>query len=76
MPHFWFDVQRDDGAWSDDDEGTDLATPEEAGREAIALGYALALGDPPARYISVRVRNDHPEPLLTVRVSSEVLKRA
>jgi hypothetical protein len=52
-----------------------LPSPEEAGREALSLAYSLALGNQPARYISIRVRNDHPEPLLTVRVSSEVLKR-
>lgn len=60
----------------DDHEGTELASPEEAGREAIHLAYALALGKPPCRYISIRVRNGDPEPVLTVRVSSEVLKRA
>ena len=76
MPRFWFDVCRDDGEWSDDDEGTDLSNAEEAGREGMNLAYALAKGRPPAQYISVRVRNDHPEPLLTVRVSTEVLKRA
>jgi hypothetical protein len=75
MPQFWFDVCRDDDQWSDDDEGTELATATDAGREAISLAYALALGDPPARSISIRVRNHHPEPLLTVRVSVEVLKR-
>ena len=76
MLRFLFDVRRDDGPWSDDDEGTELPSADEAGREAISLAYALALGDPPARYISIRVRNHHPEPLLTVRLSVEVLKRA
>jgi hypothetical protein len=76
MPQFRFDVRRDDGAWSDDDEGTELPSPEQAGREAMSLAYALALGQPPARYISIRVRNDEPEPLLTIRISAEVLKRA
>ena len=76
MPHFWFDVRRDDGDWSEDHEGTDLSSAEDAGREGISLAYALAKGTPPARYISVRVRNDQPEPLLTVRLSTEVLKRA
>jgi len=76
MPQFWFDVCRDDGEWSDDEQGTDIPSAEEAGREAMSLAYALALGQPPARYISIRVRNDQPEPLLTVRVSADVLKRA
>jgi hypothetical protein len=75
MPQFRFDVRRDDGAWSDDDEGTELPSAEEAGREAMSLGYALALGDPPARYIAIRVRNGEPEPLLTIRISAEVVKR-
>ena len=52
-----------------------FASAEEAGREGMNLAYALAKGKPPAQYISVRVRNDQPEPLLTVRLSTEVLKR-
>ena len=75
MPQFWFDVCRDDRDRSDDDQGTELSGPEEAGREALALAYSLAKGHPPARYISIRVRNDHPEPLLTVRLSTDVLRR-
>jgi len=76
MPQFWFDVSRDDSEWSEDDEGTELPSPEDAGREAMSLAYALALGNPPARYIAIRVRNHRPEPLLTIRISAEVLKRA
>jgi hypothetical protein len=75
MPHFWFDVCRDDGEWSRDEEGTDLPNAEEAGQEGINLAYALAKGHPPARYISVRVRNDQPEPLLSIRLSADVLRR-
>jgi Domain of unknown function (DUF6894) len=75
MAQFWCDVCRDDGEWSDDEQGTDIASAEEAGREAMSLAYALALGQPPARCISIRVRNHQPEPLLTVRVSADVLKR-
>jgi hypothetical protein len=76
MTLFWFDVCRDDGAWSADDGGTDLPSPEEAGKAALDLAYSLAKAHPPARYISIRVRNHDPEPLLTVRLSTEVLRRA
>src|SRR4051812_11820423 len=67
MPRFWFDVCRDDCEWSEDDDGTELASPEEAGPKRSAT-YAIALGNSPARYISIGVRIDHPEPLLTVPV--------
>lgn len=34
MPHLWLDVCRNDGEWSDDDEGTDLSSADEAGQGA------------------------------------------
>ena len=75
MPRYHFDVSRDGEPWSDDDEGTELAGPQDARREAVHLAHALAKARP-ASELSIRVRNGDPTPLLTVRVATSVEGRS
>jgi len=76
MPRFYFDVRCGDESWDDDDEGTTLKGAEEARNEAFLLARELAKERMDTdRIIAIRVRDDGPAPLLTLRLWMTVQDR-
>ncbi|MFL4994616.1 MAG: DUF6894 family protein [Microvirga sp.] len=74
MPRFYFDV-RDGPRFFADDEGRELDSLDAAEREAVTAAAQigrdrLAKGD--ARAVTVEVRNEHGQWVLTVTVSVEL----
>jgi hypothetical protein len=74
MPRFYFDV-REGGFFAPDTEGTEFdslgAAEHEAACTAAEIGrYRLPKGD--AREVTVEVKNEHHQRVLTVKVSIEV----
>jgi len=76
MPRFYFDLQYDSEPWSPDPDGTDLASPQEARAEAVAL-MAGVVQDHLREYwqIAIRVRDDQPTPVLTLMLSMNSQER-
>ncbi|QRM32716.1 hypothetical protein [Microvirga sp. VF16] len=69
MPRYYFDIRYDEGAWSVDPDGMDLIHPTDARRQAVMTAAERAKdAEGRHRRISVRIRDSHPEPLLTVNV--------
>jgi hypothetical protein len=75
MSLYHFDVRYDGRAWEDDDVGCECADGEEARTQALGLAFSLAKEHPPATEIAIRVRDGEPEPILMVRVSTEIEHR-
>ena len=74
MPRFYFDV-REGARFVPDDEGLEFASLEAAEHEAACTAAEigrdrLPIGD--AREITVEVRNEHRQRVLTIKVSMEV----
>jgi hypothetical protein len=77
MPLFHFDVRFDRADWSDDDEGVELRDTAEARDQAFDLARGLAKEHIDGnREITIRVRDGHPEPVVTLRLSLSVDDRA
>jgi hypothetical protein len=74
MPQFYFDV-RDGTSFAPDEEGLEFDSLEAAEREAATAAAEigrdrLPTGD--AREITVEVRNEHRQRVLTIKVSMEI----
>ena len=68
MPRYRFDLRYDDEPWSEDDtEGSDCESAAVARRDAVQLVAEIAKDEVwRHRSIAVRVRDDGPEPVVTV----------
>jgi len=76
MPRFYFDKRLDDAPWSEDKVGDHLAGPDKAGTEALEILREVARDHLHQRTrIAVRVRDDHPVPLLTLTLSLTAERR-
>jgi hypothetical protein len=77
MPRYHFDVKYDAQDWSADVDGLELRDIDEARDQAFGLTRGLAkdhivcCGE-----IAVRVRDDQPQPVVTLRLSMSVEDRA
>jgi hypothetical protein len=74
MPRFYFDV-RDDGSFTSDDEGREIDTLDAA--ELAAAEAAAEIGrdwlpKSDARAVTVEVRNEHRQRVLSVTVTMQV----
>ncbi len=71
MPRYYFDV-REGARFVPDDEGLDFDSLDAAEREAAEVAAAIGRDPLPksgAREVTVEVRNEHGERVLTMRVS-------
>lgn len=78
MPRFYFDL-REGANFIRDDEGLECDSLEVAEREAATAAADIArerLLTRAARGVTVEVRNDHGERVLTVTASMEIHRRA
>jgi hypothetical protein len=74
MPHFYFDV-REGERFAPDDEGTEFDSLEAAEHEAACAAAEIGRGRLPkgdAREVTIEVRNEHRQRVLTIKVSMEV----
>jgi hypothetical protein len=70
MPRYYFDLSYDDEPWSEDPEGVELASKEQARIEAVELAAAVTKEQARShRKIEVRARDDGPEPIVIVTLS-------
>jgi hypothetical protein len=70
MPRYFFDLSYDDQPWSEDQDGVDLASKEQARIEAVELAAAITKEQARRhRKIEVRARDSGPEPVVTVTLS-------
>ena len=74
MPRYFFDLSYADEPWSEDDtEGTQCASTTAARKEAVVLVAEIAKDEALRHHkIAVRVRDDSPEPVVTVTLSVEL----
>jgi hypothetical protein len=74
MPRFYFDV-REGGHLAPDDEGTEFDSLEAAEHEAACAAAEIGRDRLPkgdAREVTIEVRNEHRQRVLTVKVSMDV----
>jgi hypothetical protein len=74
MPQFYFDV-RDGTSFAPDEEGLEFDSLEAAEREAATAAAEIGRDRLPkdnTREITVEVRNEHRQRVLTVKVSMEI----
>ena len=70
MPRFYFDLRYEDEPWSEDPEGSDIESKESARVEALELAAEIAKDQVRwHRQIAIRVRDDGPEPVVTVTLA-------
>ncbi|WP_420846824.1 DUF6894 family protein [Microvirga tunisiensis] len=76
MPRYSCDTRSDEKAWLVDPDGMDLVCSTHARRKALVTAAELAknAGGWHSR-ISVRIRDSHSEPLLTVTIAVAAKKR-
>ncbi len=78
MPRFYFDV-REGSRFIPDEEGINLPDLDAAAKEAAITAAEMGRDRLPrgdARDISVEVRNEHRQRVLTVRVTMEIIRVA
>ncbi len=74
MPRFYFDV-REGATFVPDEEGLEFTTLDAAEREAASAAAEIGRDRLPkgdAREVTVEVRNEHRQRVLTVKVSMEI----
>jgi hypothetical protein len=74
MPRFYFDV-REGGRFVPDDEGVEFVSLDAAEHEAACAAAEIGRDRLPkgdAREVTIEVRNEHRQRVLTVKVSMEI----
>ena len=74
MPRFYFDV-RDGGRFAPDEEGTDFDSLDAAEHEAVCAAAEIGRDRLPkgdSREVTIEVRNEHRQRVLTVTASLEI----
>ncbi len=77
MSRFYFDIRYDGDPWSNDPDGIELPSLDEARSEAVAL-MAGIVKDQLRHYqqIAIRVRDEQPTPVLALGLSMSVEERS
>jgi hypothetical protein len=74
MPRFYFDV-RDGGRFAPDEEGTDFDSLDAAEHEAVCAAAEIGRDRLPkgdSREVTIEVRNEHRQRVLTITVSMQI----
>jgi hypothetical protein len=74
MPRFYFDV-REGGRFAPDEEGTDFDSLDAAEHEAVCAAAEIGRDRLPkgdSREVTIEVRNEHRQRVLTITVSMQV----